>query len=130
MLTGEPATFEELALAGKREMLGRTFVAQLDRLARLTLAALDTDHAGHDLSLTDVRRALVELTIALDVYRTYLDGAPPRASTPTQSHGPPAGPGTKAIRRWIGRSHWSSAPLWRKPGPGALGSTSAAAGSS
>ena len=76
-LTGEHATFEELAAAGKREMLGRTFVAQLDRLARLTLVALDTDHAGHDLSLSDVRRALVEVTIALDVYRTYLDGAPP-----------------------------------------------------
>jgi (1->4)-alpha-D-glucan 1-alpha-D-glucosylmutase len=76
-LTGEPATFEELAVAGKREMLGRTFVSQLDRLARLTLAALDADHAGHDLSLSDVRRALAELTVALDVYRTYLDGAPP-----------------------------------------------------
>jgi (1->4)-alpha-D-glucan 1-alpha-D-glucosylmutase len=76
-LTGERATFEELGLAAKREMLDRTFVAQLDRLARLALLALDTEHPGHDLSVTDVRRAMAELTVSLDVYRTYLDGTPP-----------------------------------------------------
>jgi (1->4)-alpha-D-glucan 1-alpha-D-glucosylmutase len=76
-LTGARATFEELGLAAKREMLDRTFVAQLDRLARLTLLALDTEHPGHDLSVTDVRRAMTELTVSLDVYRTYLDGTSP-----------------------------------------------------
>ena len=76
-LTGESATFEELGLAAKREMLDRTFVAQLDRLTRMALSALDTEHPGHDLSSTDVRRAMAELTVSLDVYRTYVDGAPP-----------------------------------------------------
>jgi (1->4)-alpha-D-glucan 1-alpha-D-glucosylmutase len=76
-LTGERATFEELGLAAKRQMLERTFVAQLDRLARLALSALDAADPGHDLSLTDARRAMAEITVSLDVYRTYLDGAPP-----------------------------------------------------
>jgi (1->4)-alpha-D-glucan 1-alpha-D-glucosylmutase len=76
-LTGESATFAELGLAAKREMLDRTFVAQRDRLARMALTALDAEHPGHDLSGTDVRRAMVELTVSLDVYRTYLDGAAP-----------------------------------------------------
>jgi (1->4)-alpha-D-glucan 1-alpha-D-glucosylmutase len=83
-LTGQRATFDELGLAAKREMLERTFVAQLDRLARLALSALDTEHPGHDLSATDVRRALAELTTSLDVYRTFLDGgAPARADVAT-----------------------------------------------
>ena len=76
-LTGEGATFEELGLAAKREMLDRTFVAQLDRLTRLALLALDAEHPGHDLSVTDVRRAMAELTVSLDAYRTYLDGVSP-----------------------------------------------------
>jgi (1->4)-alpha-D-glucan 1-alpha-D-glucosylmutase len=83
-LTGEPATFDELGLVAKREMLHRTFVAQLDRLARLALSALDTERPGHDLSVTDVRRAMAQLSVSLDVYRTYLDGAPPaRVDTDT-----------------------------------------------
>jgi (1->4)-alpha-D-glucan 1-alpha-D-glucosylmutase len=76
-LTGGGATFEELGLAAKQEMLERTFVAQLDRLARMALLALNTDHPGHDLSVIDIRRAMDELTVSLDVYRTYLDDAPP-----------------------------------------------------
>jgi (1->4)-alpha-D-glucan 1-alpha-D-glucosylmutase len=85
-LTGERTTFEELGLEAKREMLNRTFVAQLDRLTRLTLLALDTEHPGHDLAVTDVRRALAELTVSLDVYRTYLDGiAPSRVDAATIS---------------------------------------------
>ena len=76
-LTGERASFDELGVTGKRQMLERTFVAQLDRVARLALSALDTEHPGHDLSVTDVRRAVAELTILLGVYRTYLDGDPP-----------------------------------------------------
>jgi len=76
-LTGERANFDELGLRGKHQMLERTFVAQLERVARLALSALDTEHPGHDLSVTDVCRAVSELTVFLDVYRTYLDGGPP-----------------------------------------------------
>jgi (1->4)-alpha-D-glucan 1-alpha-D-glucosylmutase len=82
--TGERASFDDLGLTGKSQMLERTFVAQLDRVARLALAALDTEHAGHDLSVTDVRRAVAELSIFLDVYRTYFaGGAPARVDVAT-----------------------------------------------
>ncbi len=76
-LTGERASFDELGLKGKHEMLERTFVAQLDRVVQLALSALDKGHPGHDLSVTAVRGAVADLTIFLDVYRTYLDGGPP-----------------------------------------------------
>jgi len=76
-LTGKDTTFDDLGLAAKREMLERTFVAQLDRVARSALLALDVEVPGHDLATTDVRRAVAELTVFLDVYRTYLDGRPP-----------------------------------------------------
>jgi (1->4)-alpha-D-glucan 1-alpha-D-glucosylmutase len=76
-LTGQRAGFDQLGLRGKRQKLERTFVAQLDRVARSALSALDKEHPGHDLSVTDVRRAVAELTIFLDVYRTYVDGGPP-----------------------------------------------------
>jgi (1->4)-alpha-D-glucan 1-alpha-D-glucosylmutase len=46
-------------------------------VTRLALAALTADEPGHDLSEDDVRRALTELTVSLDVYRTYLDRGPP-----------------------------------------------------
>lgn len=73
-LTGNRATFDELGLAAKREMLERSFVAQLDRVTRSALAALDTEHPGHDLAASDVRGAVAQLTVQLDVYRTYLEG--------------------------------------------------------
>lgn len=79
-LTGVAASFEELAHGAKRELLERTFVAQLDRVVQMAMAALDAGSPGHDLSTSDVRRAVAELTIRLDVYRTYLDGAAPRAA--------------------------------------------------
>ncbi len=75
--TGSCTSFEELATIAKREMLQRTFSAQLDRLARAALCALDSGEPGHDLSLHDVRGALAELSVHLDVYRTYLDGSEP-----------------------------------------------------
>lgn len=83
-LTGYPASFETLGLQAKREMLRHTFSAQLDRVARLALVALDAGEPGHDLSITDVRDGIVELTVSLDVYRTYLDGGlPTRADAAT-----------------------------------------------
>ncbi len=75
--TGEHASFDDLGRTGKLQMLERTFVAQLDRVARLALSALDAEHPGHDLSVTDVRRAVAEISIFLDVYRTYFAGSPP-----------------------------------------------------
>ena len=76
-LTGEPQSFAELSRQAKREVLASSFRAPLERLGRLAMAGLDHDEPGHDLSLRTVCDALAEMTVELDVYRTYLDdGAP------------------------------------------------------
>ncbi len=75
-MTGGSASFSELAASAKGEELDRSFAADHDRLARLSLSALDLDCPGHDLSKRDLRRAWAELTVQLEVYRTYLDGDP------------------------------------------------------
>ncbi|HEY3845355.1 MAG TPA: malto-oligosyltrehalose synthase [Acidimicrobiales bacterium] len=77
-LTGQPRSFSRLAAQGKREVLERSFPGQLDRLAGLARQALDQERPGHDLSLTALRGALTELTVHLDVYRTYFDAGPAR----------------------------------------------------
>ena len=72
--TGESDRLGELAIAAKREELERSFPADRDRLARLSKRALDLEEPGHDLSQQDLQRTWTELTVRLDVYRTYLDG--------------------------------------------------------
>lgn len=73
-MTGDSACFSELAASAKREELDRSFAGDHDRLARLSLSALDLECPGHDLSERNLRRAWAELTVQLEVYRTYLDG--------------------------------------------------------
>ncbi|MGC1238927.1 MAG: malto-oligosyltrehalose synthase [Acidimicrobiales bacterium] len=70
-LAGESVTFDELEHSAKREALFGSFDASLERLARLSMQSLNELHPGHDLSWFDVRRALTEITVHLDVYRTY-----------------------------------------------------------
>jgi (1->4)-alpha-D-glucan 1-alpha-D-glucosylmutase len=79
-MTGVRQTFYELGIEAKREAIAHSFDAALERLARLAMNALNEARPGHDLSWFDVRRALSELTVRLDVYRTYVtpDGAEPR----------------------------------------------------
>jgi malto-oligosyltrehalose synthase len=72
-LTGETQSFGAFLHEGKREALAQSFPAPLERLGRLALVALGIDEPGHDLSLADLSEALGELTVHLDVYRTYLD---------------------------------------------------------
>jgi (1->4)-alpha-D-glucan 1-alpha-D-glucosylmutase len=74
-LAGQSATFAELSRKAKREVIARSFDAVLERLARLALQCLNELHPGHDLSWFDVRRALSEITVSLDVYRTYFANA-------------------------------------------------------
>lgn len=73
-MSGTAQPFRELARLAKRQQLEHSFAADLDRLTRLSLEALDLEMPGHDLSAHDVREALSELTVHLEVYRTYLDG--------------------------------------------------------
>jgi (1->4)-alpha-D-glucan 1-alpha-D-glucosylmutase len=61
--TGRPARFEETALAAKREVVDELFSPDVDRLLRRA------SQAG--LEGEGLRRAVTELTVQLDVYRTY-----------------------------------------------------------
>lgn len=66
-------TFASLARVGKREVLEHSFCAEIDSLTRLSIEVLDIELPGHDLSEHDLRHAWTELTVALPVYRTYID---------------------------------------------------------
>jgi malto-oligosyltrehalose synthase len=69
----DDASFAALSRRGKREALEQSFYAELASLARLSIEALDAESPGHDLSEYHLRRAWAELTVALPVYRTYID---------------------------------------------------------
>jgi malto-oligosyltrehalose synthase len=88
-------SFSSLTRNGKREVLQRSFCADIDHLVRLSLDALDTESPGHDLSEHDLRDAWTELSVSLPVYRTYIDedGASEsdRVSLDAALLGPPEG---------------------------------------
>ena len=69
----DDASFATLTSRGKREVLERSFCAELDYLTRLSIEVLDAETPGHDLSEHHIRQAWTELTVALPVYRTYID---------------------------------------------------------
>jgi malto-oligosyltrehalose synthase len=69
----DDSRFAALTGRGKREVLEQSFCAELDRLTRLSIEVLDAESPGHDLSEHHVRGAWIELTVALPVYRTYID---------------------------------------------------------
>jgi (1->4)-alpha-D-glucan 1-alpha-D-glucosylmutase len=70
-LAGDGPTFDDLSHEAKRGVIVNSFDAALERLARLALVSLNEAHPGHDLSWFDVRRALSEISVSLNVYRTY-----------------------------------------------------------
>ena len=65
-LTGDPRSFAELEDAGRREVLDGGLRPDLDRLVRLVSSRV----ASADVER--VRQAVIELTIGLHRYRTYL----------------------------------------------------------
>jgi (1->4)-alpha-D-glucan 1-alpha-D-glucosylmutase len=76
LASGAP-TFGDLSHEAKRAAIANSFDAALERLARLSLLSLNESHPGHDLSWFDVRRALTEISVSLDVYRTYFSHSEP-----------------------------------------------------
>jgi (1->4)-alpha-D-glucan 1-alpha-D-glucosylmutase len=78
--------FDRLALAAKRQVLVTSFGAPLDRLTGLATAALNRERPGHDLSAASLRVATAELTVQLDVYRTYLGNGTPSADDRRRLH--------------------------------------------
>jgi (1->4)-alpha-D-glucan 1-alpha-D-glucosylmutase len=64
--------FAALARDGKRQVIEQLFGAERGRLTRVVHRAASTDPSARDLSERDLEQAIVELTVALPVYRTYL----------------------------------------------------------
>ncbi len=67
-LTGDVRSFDEMEDAARREVLDDGLRPDLDRLVRLVLTLTD----GVDWDPERIRAAVVELTIGLHRYRTYL----------------------------------------------------------
>ena len=70
--TGVSTTFYDLANEQKRKMMADLFVGEMNALALHLQAIAENDRHGRDLSPQELRRTLVEITISMPVYRTYV----------------------------------------------------------
>lgn len=66
---------EQAARLAKLQVLDDSFASALRRLAEDLRRLTSSDRRARDVSLPELERALRELTVALPVYRTYLDPA-------------------------------------------------------
>ena len=73
-LTGETSTFDDVERTARAEVLAEGLAPDLERLVHTVMASLPVDERGtsaaHDAE--SFRAALIEITLALDRYRTYL----------------------------------------------------------
>ena len=74
---GSTTSFSQLSTGSKRRILSRNFAGELERLKETALALAGRDLKTRDLGSDTLRRAIIELITALDVYRTYVDIAGP-----------------------------------------------------
>ncbi|MFP4537041.1 MAG: malto-oligosyltrehalose synthase [Dichotomicrobium sp.] len=74
---GEEIDFHAFALETKRRLLARNLAGELDRLKDMALSLAGKDPMTRDYGSDTLRRAIVELTAALPVYRTYVNVAGP-----------------------------------------------------
>lgn len=70
-LSGRSAGFEPEALAARRELIGRSFSAQLESTVDALHAVARGRLESRDTSAASIRRALTELLVHFPVYRTY-----------------------------------------------------------
>lgn len=70
--TGLAATFYDVANEQKRNIMRDLFVGEMNALTYHLQAIADRDRHGRDLSPQELRRTLVEITISMPVYRTYV----------------------------------------------------------
>lgn len=73
--TGLAAIFYDVANEQKRMIMRDLFVGEMNALAYHLQAIAERDRYGRDLSPQELRRALVEITISMPVYRTYVRDA-------------------------------------------------------
>ncbi len=69
--------FPSFRPGSKRRILSRNFAGELERLKETALTLAGRDLKTRDLGADTLRRAIIELITALDVYRTYVDIAGP-----------------------------------------------------
>ncbi len=70
-ISGRPADFHVEEEAARREILDRSFSAQLDQAAEALHRVARLDYETRDTSRAAIRRALVELLAHFPAYRTY-----------------------------------------------------------
>ncbi len=70
-LSGRAAEFAPEEIAARREIVARSFSAQLEACVAAFLHLSKTKSAASDLSRPALRRALIELLVHFPVYRTY-----------------------------------------------------------
>lgn len=78
--TDRPFTFSNVVYRMKRVAIKRLLPGELNRLAARCASLAARDRVGRDITFSDLRRALIEISACLPVYRTYIrDGSPARA---------------------------------------------------
>jgi (1->4)-alpha-D-glucan 1-alpha-D-glucosylmutase len=70
-ISGRPMEFATEEVTARREMLDRSFTAQLTALVHVLHQMAATDLSTRDLSRASIRRSLVEILAGMRVYRTY-----------------------------------------------------------
>lgn len=75
--TDRPFTFANVVYRTKRVAIKRLLAGELNRLAARFATLAARDRVGRDITFSDLRRALIEISACLPVYRTYVsDGSP------------------------------------------------------
>ncbi|XSG81351.1 MAG: malto-oligosyltrehalose synthase [Methyloligella sp. ZOD6] len=70
---GKPLDYETLLVRAKRHIFIRNLAGELDALSGLAAKLADADLVTRDFGRDTLRRAIIELAVALPVYRTYVD---------------------------------------------------------
>jgi (1->4)-alpha-D-glucan 1-alpha-D-glucosylmutase len=70
---GESLDYADLLVRTKRHILIRNLAAELDVLAGLAHSLAENDLTTRDFGRDTLRRAIIEMAVALPVYRTYVD---------------------------------------------------------
>ncbi|MFD1702266.1 malto-oligosyltrehalose synthase [Methylopila henanensis] len=78
-VSGRPADFHAEEEIARREILDRSFSAQLDQAAQALHQVARLDYDTRDTPRAAIRRALVELLAHFPAYRTYANAAEPRS---------------------------------------------------
>ena len=68
----QPISFDKLVLEKKRLLIDKNLVADVDNLAHILRRISDKYRHGRDLTISGLRRAIVEVMVKFPIYRTYI----------------------------------------------------------